>query len=233
MDPLFEKAELMEYKIASYDLSRSQDDVEDCTLRSYKRYDDTMARIPESISSELACKAGCSYCCYFKVEVRAHELFLIKRYLKNTPLHHDINIFLKSARSNSESIRTLSRTEHFGTNFKCPFLIENRCRIYPVRPYACRNFHATNPYNCKLSYENPTNLSIPDSFIPELHSVGSGHKSGYEKALEKRGFDMRVYDMNTAFIELYAEDSSRKRYLKGKRSFLNAILVDVKEILDK
>jgi hypothetical protein len=185
------------------------------------------------LSSELACKAGCSYCCYFKVEVRAHELFLIKRYLKNTPLHHDINIFLKSARSNSESIRTLSRTEHFGTNFKCPFLMKTDVGYIRFAPMPAEIFMRTNPYNCKLSYENPTNLSIPDSFIPELHSVGSGHKSGYEKALEKRGFDMRVYDMNTAFIELYAEDSSRKSYLKGKRSFLNAILVDVKEILEK
>jgi len=228
MDPLYERASLAEYKNASDALSRSSD-IESCTFDSYKRYDDLMARIYESVSLKIDCRAGCSYCCYFKVEVKAHELFSIMRYLKDSASQDDIARFLRSAESNSQEIWKLSREEHFGTNLECPFLIENRCRIYPVRPYACRNFHATNRYNCILSYENPSDLSIPDTYIPEVHAAGQGHKFGFEKALAKRGFDMRVYDMNTAFTELFSEGASKKRYAKGKCSFPRAITIETKE----
>ncbi|HNY63855.1 MAG TPA: YkgJ family cysteine cluster protein [Deltaproteobacteria bacterium] len=226
MDALFRRAASLELKTASGDLSRIAD-IETCTANSYRRYDEIMARVSASLAVKTVCRPGCSWCCHFKVEVRAHELFLIWRYIRKESPNHEVNRFLGVARSNAESTRSLSRTEHFATNLACPFLLEDTCRIYPVRPFACRNFHATTPYNCRLSFENPMNLSIPSTFIPELHSVGTGHKTGYERALEKRGFDMRIYDMSTAFLELHREESSRKRFLKGKRAFLSAVPVDV------
>lgn len=229
MDPFYERAAFREYKLASEDLSRSLD-IETCTSNSYRRHAELAADVLNTSSRKTDCKAGCSYCCHFKVEVRAYELFLIMRHLKKALPQQAMSRFLKSAATNAERIRQLSREQHFGTNFECPFLQENQCRIYPVRPYACRNFHATNHYNCIVAYENPYDLSIPDTFIPELHAACQGHKSGFEKALAAKGFDMRIYDMSTAFIDLSGDGDARKRYVKGKRTFPRAIIIETKEI---
>ncbi len=227
-DPIYELAASTEFKNASADLSRTSD-IETCTSNSYGRHDTLLSRVLASGSLKTDCTAGCSYCCSFKVEVKAYELFLILRYLKKAMPHHEVRGFLRSAESNAVRIRRLSREEHFGTNLECPFLEDGKCRIYPVRPYACRNFHATNRYNCMVSYENPSDLSTPDTYIPELHAAGQGHMFGFEKALAAKGLDMRVYDMSTAFIELLQEGSARKRYAKGKCTFPHAVRIETDE----
>jgi Fe-S-cluster containining protein len=228
MDPFYERAAFEEFKQAVDDLSRSSD-VEGCTLDSYRRYDLLMAGLADTIPLKVDCTVGCSYCCHFKVEVKAYELFVILRYLRKALPQHEIHGVLTSAESNAERIRQLSREQHFGTNLACPFLKDDRCRIYPVRPYACRNFHATNRYNCMVSYENPSDQSVPNTFIPELHGAGHGHKFGYEKALAAKGYDMRVYDMTTAFIELLREGAARKRYVRGKCTFPHAVQIQTDE----
>jgi len=229
MNPIYERAAFREYTLATEDLSRPLD-VENCTSNSYLRHDTLTADVLNTTSRKTDCKAGCSYCCHFKVEVRAYELFLIMRYLKKAVPQQAMSSFLKSAATNAQSIRQLSREQHFGTNLECPFLREDQCRIYPVRPYACRNFHAANHYNCIVAFENPSDLSIPDTFIPELHAAGQGHKSGFEKALAAKGFDMRIYDMSTALIDLFGDGDARKRYVKGKRTFPHAIIIETQEI---
>jgi len=36
-------------------------------------------------------------------------------------------------------------TEYAGLNLPCPFLDENKCSIYPVRPICCASHHSVSP----------------------------------------------------------------------------------------
>jgi hypothetical protein len=49
---------------------------------SQKRQDAMAGLIASTITPPLACKAGCSYCCHFKVGARAEEVFQIVDYVR-------------------------------------------------------------------------------------------------------------------------------------------------------
>ena len=110
--------------------------------RSQLRHDERLAAAPDA--SSLACQAGCSWCCYFSVDVRPAEVFHILDFIERhwTPqarerLHAEIQ-------TNSAILQPLDEIERMQQNIKCPFLTEGRCGIYAARPQTCRNYHATD-----------------------------------------------------------------------------------------
>lgn len=224
MELEYRKLAQNEYQNSLSDLSRKNDAIKSLE-KSYVRFDQLIAKSISESPVKPACKSGCSFCCFYKVDIRSHEIFAIKEYMDKNFENNKIEEILLFASQNSEKIRSLSYEEHMKTNIKCPFLNESECIIYPVRPFKCRNFHATDVDRCEKSYIEPTNLSIPNSFIESVSMSGNAHSQGFEAAIEKAGYDNRVYDLNTALIEAYSESSSMKRFRKGKKSFIKAVLV--------
>lgn len=77
----------------------------------------------EAATPFIACKKGCSACCKMNVSISSVEAEQIAKYTQKNIRH------LK--RSIAHAIG------HF-SGIACPFLIENVCSIYEVRPYMCR-----------------------------------------------------------------------------------------------
>jgi Fe-S-cluster containining protein len=225
MDDVFNEAAIAEYEKATQQL-----DTEKTTLttlnKSFERFDNLIAKSIEESAIKPACKAGCAYCCYYKVEIRAAEMFLIKDYLLNNYNESHIKNVLADARSNATLIKTLTHEQHLTTNIKCPFLIENKCSVYRVRPFKCRNFHATDVEACEDSFNNPDDLTIKSGFIEAAAMFGNAHSQGFEGAVKNAGLDSRAYDLNTALLEVFAEPSALKRFNRGKKTFLKAIQVN-------
>ncbi len=224
MDDIFNKAAVAEYKTAIAQIA-SDKTTQIALKKSFVRYENLIAKSVEESSIKPACKAGCAYCCYYKVEVRAHEMFIIKDHMQSNWTQVQINKVLTEAETNSALIKTLTHEQHLATNIKCPFLVENNCSIYSVRPYKCRNFHATDASACEESFNDPDNLTIENSFVESIAMFGNAHSQGFEKAIKSSGSDFRAYDFNTAIIEVFAEPSALKRFKRGKKTFLQAIEV--------
>ncbi len=224
MDDIFNKAAVVEYKTAIAQIA-SEKTTQIALKKSFVRYENLIAKSVEESSIKPACKAGCAYCCYYKVEVRAHEMFIIKEHMQSNWTQVQINQVLAEAETNSTLIKTLTQEQHLATNIKCPFLMENKCSIYSVRPYKCRNFHATDASACEESFNDPDNLTIENSFVESIAMFGNAHSQGFEKAIKSSGLDFRAYDFNTALIEVFAEPSALKRFKRGKKTFLQAIEV--------
>jgi uncharacterized protein len=78
----------------------------------------------------LACPAGCSHCC-------------VGQSVLATPLEVEGMAWYATARvQGAERValkRRLLRPAELGP-LPCPFLIEGRCAVYPVRPFPCREF---------------------------------------------------------------------------------------------
>ena len=144
----FELEARKEYEEASSDLKKSQP--KDVLRRFYPRLDSIIAKSIDESATPLACKKGCSYCCYYKVEAKPVEIFEIVRFAKSKFQPLEIHEILKQAKENVEEAKELSYEQHMATNQKFPFLIGSSCSVYEVRPAKCRNFHAPAD-DCELA----------------------------------------------------------------------------------
>lgn len=215
----------MEFAQAMADLAKIPS--QESLVRFYTRHDKRILDAIALSAVKPACRSGCSYCCYYKVEARAVEVFAIAEYVKRQFTSQRLSQALKQAERNIEEVEGLSYKQHMATNQRCPFLVEDQCAIYPVRPSKCRNFHASILARCKESFEKPTDLTIPNSFVAEVFIASQGGSEGFEKAVEVSGFDHRMYDMNSAFVEAIQNPKCFKRFKDRKKAFLNAKVIQV------
>lgn len=223
----FEVETKKEFEIASTDIKKNQPGA--ALKKFYPRLDNIIAKAIDESNNSIACKKGCSYCCYYKVEAKPVEIFEIVRFVKQKFKTDRIQEVLEQAKKNVEEAKKLSYEQHLATNQKCPFLYADGCSIYEVRPTKCRNFHAREVELCKESYENPTDLSIPSSYNELLYLRANGATTGFEHAIEAGGYDGTTYDLNGAVLETFQNPKLPKRYSKGKRAFIKAKKVEAAE----
>jgi len=201
----------------------------DSLLRFYSRQDERIAAGAATSAVKPACHKNCWYCCYYKVEARAIEVFAIVDFVKRQFTEQELQTALKCASQNVEEVGGLSYKQHMTTNQKCPFLVDGQCSVYPVRPSKCRNFHASDVARCVESYERPTDLTIPNSYVTEIFIASHGGSEAFERAVELSGLDHRMYDLNSAFVEAIENPKCLKRFKDRKKAFLTAKVVQVGE----
>jgi Fe-S-cluster containining protein len=112
-----------------------------------------------SFSHLTPCKKGCSYCCEIRVDVSKIELSLIKS---------------KAKKAYNNATKDLVIGE------PCPFLKDNSCSVYEVRPFLCRRHQVFTPTN-KLCVNN-------DELGQELLSFSEVERS-YIHILSESHFD--------------------------------------------
>lgn len=220
MDRELALAAQTEFEAARADLkTRSPNEA---LLRHYSRLDSNIAAARVASSTKTACGAGCWYCCYYKVVARAAEVFLIVDFIHRNFSKGRLTQVAAQAKRNVAEVDGLSHAEHLATNQQCPFLVDEKCSVYQARPEKCRTFHATDVERCRLSYERPTDLGIPNSYVPEVFIVTEGGTQGFNVAMESHGYDARVYDLNSALIEALENPKCAKRFRDKKKAFLLA-----------
>ncbi len=225
MSDIFQTAALTEYQKSSAQIAKLKDSPA-ALGKSYERYDNLIAKAFDESPTKPACKAGCAFCCHYKVEVRAHEMLLIKGYMQKHFSPEKIQSVLAEAETNAAIIRTLTPEQHLTTNLKCPMLVDNQCSVYPARPFRCRNFHSTDAIACEQSFNDPGNMEIAVGMIEEVAMLADALTQGFEAAAEQTGKDNRVYDFNTALVEVFEDANALKRYQRGKQTFQSALVVD-------
>ncbi len=186
---------------------------------SQKRQGAMATLIASTLSPGIACKAECWYCCYFKVEVRAEEVFQMVDHVRAHFSPERVKRVQHDVAENVNALRGLSHEQQLAAHRKCAFLDEGKCSIYEVRPARCRTCHATDVAGCKQSWEEPTNLNIPNTLVPALLYTGEAHLKGARQAFADAGYDNDVYEMNAALEMALADSTPKRRFEKGKRAF--------------
>ncbi len=177
---------------------------------SQLRHDARIASAPDV--GTLACRAGCSWCCYFTVDVRAVEVFRILDVVEQSFTAEEKARVYQEVRANSALLEKLDEDARVTRNLKCPFLSEGRCTIYSARPQSCRNYHATNVAGCQQSYEEPDNLDIDPDFAPYVYQAGGAHVEAFSAAMRDAGYDMNAYELNGALDAALSDPAARKRF---------------------
>ena len=222
MTDIFQAVAQQEYQRSAAQLKGAKD-ANTALRKSYERYNNLIATAFDESALKPACKAGCAFCCYYKVEARAHEMLLIKEYMRKHFSTETIAAVLQRAEENSRVIRTITPEQHLTTNLRCALLENNQCTIYPVRPFRCRNFHSTDAQACEHSFNNPADMEMATGMVEDAAILADAHTQGFEAATEKSGRDNRVYDFNTALVEVFGDDQTLKRYQRGKKTFQHAL----------
>jgi Fe-S-cluster containining protein len=110
------------------------------------------------------CTKGCAYCCIQPIEIVDIEELPIIEFVKNSmSKEHYMKVRLNVANwaeyfnenyNDSGSFADVNREFRElidKDRIACPFLIENNCSIYPVRPLACRaHLMFDSPEFCRL-----------------------------------------------------------------------------------
>lgn len=177
---------------------------------SQRRHDERIAAAPDF--GTLACRAGCTWCCYFTVDVRAVEAFSILDFVERTFTAEEKTRVYAEIRANSTALRNLDESERVKRNVKCPFLSGGRCTIYGARPQSCRNYHATNVAGCQQSFEEPDNEDIDPDFAPWVYQAGTAHVDAFSTAMRDAGYDVHAYELNCALDAAMSDPAARERF---------------------
>src|ERR1700730_12069557 len=209
---------------------RARDEIRDVGVRrafenSQQRHDVRIASAPDV--GTLACRAGCTWCYYFSVDVRPVEVFSILDFVERTFTIEEKARVYTEVRANSTALKNLGESERMKRNVKCPFLNDGRCRIYTARPQACRNYHATNVAGCQQSYEEPDNLDIDPDFAPWVYQAGTAHVDAFSTAMRDAGYDVSAYELNCALDAAISDLAARERFESRLRPFANLSGEDV------
>src|SRR5438270_6948556 len=86
---------------------------------SQERHDARIAAAPDV--GTLACRAGCTWCCYFTVDVRAVEVFRILDFVEGSFTPAEKARVYAEVRANSAALANLDESARVTRNVKCPF----------------------------------------------------------------------------------------------------------------
>lgn len=174
----------------------------------------------QNSSEQLACKAGCDYCCvYSRVGAFPVEIFRILSHIRSHFDQEKLKQVSAEIEARAKILKPLSKDERLSINKACVFLEEGQCGIYEVRPATCRNHHALDVDKCKQAIDEPENLSIPNTFIEELHLVNEAFTYGHKSAVENARLDADFYELNIALNEAMNNSKCKKKWTQGKRPF--------------
>ena len=184
---------------------------------SQQRHDARIASAPDV--GTLACCAGCTWCCYFSVDVRAVEVFRILEFVEQSFTAEEKARVYTEVRTNAAALENLDDNARMSRNVKCPFLSEGRCTIYAVRPQSCRNYHATDVTGCQQSYENPDDAEIDPDFAPYVYQAGGAHVEAFSAAMREAGYDVSAYELNCALDAALSDPRAHERFESRQRPF--------------
>jgi len=125
-------------------------------------------RVFEKFPAEFACTPGCSTCCELQ-SVNLLEAFVIADHCSRGSSRDRKGLGISSAPPRPDSA--------------CPFLADNRCRIYPARPIICRthglllkskDFRDRIAVSCPFNFTTIDHATINDADALDVDTVTTG-----------------------------------------------------------
>jgi Fe-S-cluster containining protein len=127
------------------------------TEQALKKFDDLFNAVGKVMYDYSICSVGCSNCCHQSVMISSSEAERIAKSL-------GIDYLLFDRR-----LDHLEDVEAYQQEFKgkaCPFLKDNLCSIYLIRPGSCRS-----NYNLEGTSDNCDTINYPDAKVVNVDFI--------------------------------------------------------------
>ena len=202
--------------------SLSPEGFDDAAQTALTFVDELNGQIIEQKSVTLACREGCSICCWLRVDVFAHEVFLIAHHIRRHFTADEIAALLVRLAAHSEKVTPLTPFEHVTQNVVCPLLQNGRCTVYAVRPHSCRRHHSQDFAACQFAFDHPDDLESPSAHDRDLFRALTEAMQQNIDVYAHLGFDHTIYELGTALNEAMNDASSWLRWRNHERAFIQA-----------
>jgi Fe-S-cluster containining protein len=156
-----------------------------------------VAAATAEVGHPISCKAGCCACCSQLVTISIFEAEALALWIRSLPesIQHELaerfnQAFIKlsaaglidrlvqignqDGQSESESYRRVG-LDYLYQRVPCPFLVDESCSIYPIRPLVCREYLVTSPpANCfDPGFLKVAAVQLPVQLFPTLNQMGA------------------------------------------------------------
>ena len=153
--------------------------------------------------AELECKPGCSHCCRRLVTAIAPEVFLIAQRVRTWDPREQAAL---SQRLGAYKEATNAYWQHAisGISAACPFLEENLCSIYDVRPSSCRSLNSKSAEACREFYVEAGSDAPPGN--PERSRIGRSLDWAAMTGFYQGGGQLGMFEMPLAVEEVLYDE---------------------------
>ncbi len=211
------------YRSADQSLA-SRTDVDSCVSLAQKvagRLNETLNYVRREVVKEglqVACKAGCNFCCYLRVVVTPYEAIALFRSLSQMA-PEQAQAIRQRVLSNAERIAAMTEPEHFAANLQCAFLVRGQCSVYSVRPSACAAHHSLRVEECEYIHGHPEDFGSGDARIPAsalLLETREAVRAGITRAMKERRLNNDHRELHTAVAAVLRKPSVIARWRSGR-----------------
>jgi Fe-S-cluster containining protein len=118
------------------------------------------------LQAVAACAKGCSHCCHIPLTISGKEAQMISRATGLAAMKSPRNAVPVQDLVDDDSVTSASaRLHHWQTGMACPFLTDDACSIYEVRPLACRVLFNLDDDDllCRHGATQPADVPYADS----------------------------------------------------------------------
>jgi hypothetical protein len=158
--------------------------------------------------SGFDCRAGCSHCCHVRVEAFEAEIFRIAAELLKWPAGERAAL-LQRLHAHVEVTADAAR-EHPRT--PCPFLADNRCAVYDVRPSVCRKTHSLDVEKCR---QPPADIPESLEVVMKAEALMRGTRAAYREA----GLPASGHELGQAVLRALRDETLEARWHAGEAVF--------------
>jgi hypothetical protein len=178
-------------------------------------------------ANRLACRSGCAHCCYQAVGVSTPEVITIYHHLCTTRSPDEREEVFQRIRVADDKTRGMASSERFSPELPCPFLDDQRCTIYEVRPLVCRGKNSLDAAACERTLHDAEarsqylagTLAVPCYLEPirASHAVMAGLQLSLQ---DLHGLRMLPLELTAAMrILVDNPEAVSKRWLAGDDPF--------------
>lgn len=159
----------------------------------------------------LACRPGCNHCCSARVEATAPEIFLIAQDIRSRP-PEEASFLVQCLQAHAATPGELAPWRN---RAPCPFLRDQLCSIYQVRPGVCRKAHSLDAEACKR-HESviPQNLAV----LLSAEALAKGTADAYRQL----GFEASAHELVHAVLLALSDATLETRWHAGELVFAAA-----------
>lgn len=176
---------------------------------------DRIAQSPHR--DQLACRAGCSWCCYIPVAVTPPEALVIAQYLRT---YAPADVFAATQQrlaENAARIAPLSLSDHADARIPCALLRHGQCIAYEARPIRCRRWHSFDSTACEEGFYDAQAPVVPVD--PYAYDAGGSVQTGLSAGSVRAGLDGVQYELHSAVSRALEASDAADRWVGGETVF--------------
>ena len=164
------------------------------------------------------CRAGCSFCCWLRIDARADEVLVISRFLQREEMAQQREALGARIREAGARVAGLTQAGRQALRQPCALLDHaGCCSVYAVRPAACRRYLSVSVDACEAIWRDEAPAVEPEH--PMIAEPGRYAASGAHNAFIAAGYDGYSYDLMAALAEALDDPECEARWRLKQPAF--------------